>query len=141
MAKVMTSGSDMQLAKKIKESANQIWLAGLGAYVKAEKEGSKLFDTLVRDGKKMENKTKEDKKTTYRERVEEVKDKAAHSWEKIEKAFDERVAKTLAKLNIPTKQDVDALALQLKHLQAAVEKAGLIEKPIAKKTIRKKTAP
>ncbi len=125
----------MQIAKKIKESASQIWLAGLGAYAKAEKEGNKLFDALVRDGEKVEGKTNGGKKTTYRERVEEVKDKAAHSWEKIEKAFDERVAKTLAKLNIPTKQDVDALSAKIKALQSVVEKAGLTvtAKPVQKK--------
>lgn len=125
----------MQIAKKIKESASQIWLAGLGAYAKAEKEGSKLFDALVRDGKKVEGKTTGGKKISYREKVEEVKDKAAHSWEKIEKAFDERVASTLAKLNIPTKHDVDALAAQIKVLQAVIEKAGLgaVEKPAQKK--------
>jgi len=137
MTKIITAGSDMQIAKKIKESANQIWLAGLGAYAKAEKEGSKLFDTLVRDGKKVEGKTNPGKKTTYRDRVEEVKDKAAHSWEKIEKAFDERVASTLAKLNIPTKQDVDALSAKIKALQSVIEKAGLTT---AEKSAQKKRA-
>ena len=47
-----------QMAEKVKESANQIWLAGLGAYSKAEEEGGKLFDSLVQDGEKLEAKTR-----------------------------------------------------------------------------------
>ena len=36
-----------QMADRVKESANQIWLAGLGAYSKAEEEGGKLVEALV----------------------------------------------------------------------------------------------
>ena len=50
---------DSKVAEKVKESANQIWLAGLGAYAKAEEEGSKLFDNLVHDGEKLETKTRQ----------------------------------------------------------------------------------
>ncbi len=137
MAKIIAE-SEMRITKKIKESANQIWLAGLGAYSKAEKEGSKLFDTLVRDGEKIDDKARGKKVTSYRARVEEVKDKAASSWEKIEKAFDDRVAKTLAKLNIPTKQDVDALAAQIKVLRAQVE-GHTAPTPAAKRAVAKKS--
>ncbi|HCB39950.1 MAG TPA: poly(hydroxyalkanoate) granule-associated protein, partial [Gammaproteobacteria bacterium] len=47
-----------QMADRVKESANQIWLAGLGAYSKAEEEGGKLFEALVQDGEKLEAKTR-----------------------------------------------------------------------------------
>jgi len=50
--------TDNRVAEKVKESANQIWLAGLGAYAKAEEEGTKLFDNLVHDGEKIETKTR-----------------------------------------------------------------------------------
>ena len=38
------------LAGAIKDSAQQIWLAGLGAFSKAQEEGGKVFDTLVKEG-------------------------------------------------------------------------------------------
>ena len=122
---------ESQFSKKIKESANQIWLAGLGAYSKAEKEGNKLFEALVKDGEQIENKTKDkmdERVSSYKDKVEEVKDKAATSWERIEKAFDERVSKALARLNIPTKQDVDELSERIDQLNKVIEELAAGEK-------------
>ena len=101
-----------QMADRVKESANQIWLAGLGAYSKAEEEGGKLFEALVQDGEKLEAKTRSivDKPlTAAKEKVETVRARATGSWEKVEKAFDIRVSKALHRLNIPTRADVDSL--------------------------------
>lgn len=41
---------DKQFAQTVKDSAQQIWLAGLGAFVKAQAEGMKAFNTLVKEG-------------------------------------------------------------------------------------------
>lgn len=121
---------DMQIGElggKVKDVAGQIWLAGLGAYVKVEKEGSKWFDTLVKDGERLEEKTRElvdrqwsfyrDKVDDVRGKVEEVKDMATSSIDRIEKAFDERVASALGRLNIPSKNDIDHLNRQIQSLQ------------------------
>ena len=108
-----------QVAQKIKNSASQIWLAGLGAYAKAEQEGNKLFETLVKDGEHIETLTKEqiDKQWNQcKDKVEGVKERATHSWEKIEKAFDERVSHALARLGIPTRSEVEALKAELIRL-------------------------
>ena len=121
--------ADSLFARKVKESASQIWLAGLGAYAVAEKEGSKLFETLVSDGKKLDQLTKnltarnvvEQKVALYKERVEEVKDLASHSWDRIEKSFDERVSGALSRLNIPTKKDVELLQAQVAELSDKLE--------------------
>lgn len=122
------SPQESQIAKRIKDSANQIWLAGLGAYSKAEEEGNKLFDSLVKDGKQLEDKAKGplEKKlpgiNTYREKVEEVREKATGSWERIEKAFDERVSHALGRLNIPTRRDVEELSNKVNELSIALAK-------------------
>lgn len=121
---------DMQIGEiggKVKDVAGQIWLAGLGAYVKVEKEGTKWFDTLVKDGERLEEKTRElvdrqwsfyrDKVDDVRGKVEEVKDMATNSIDRIEKAFDERVASALARLNIPSKNDIDYLNQKIQSLQ------------------------
>ena len=44
------SVTDNQLTSTIKESTQQIWLAGLGAYAKAQEEGGKIFEALVQEG-------------------------------------------------------------------------------------------
>ena len=128
------------IAERVKESANQIWLAGLGAYAKAEEEGSKLFDNLVHDGEKIETKTRSyiDKGLDVaKDKVDEVKAKATGSWNKVEKAFDLRVSKALGRLNIPTRRDVDHLVEKISELNEEIE--TLTQKVNAKKTTRKIT--
>ena len=121
-----------QMAEKVKDSANQIWLAGLGAYSKAEQGGGKLFETLVQDGEKLEAKTRAlvDKPLNVaKETVETVRARASGSWEKVEKAFDLRVSKALHRLNIPTRSDVDQLQDRVAELTARIERVtALVEK-------------
>ncbi|WP_461421826.1 phasin family protein [Ketobacter sp.] len=115
-----------QMADRVKESASQIWLAGLGAYSKAEEEGGRLFDSLVQDGEKLEARTRAivDKPLTVaREKVETVRARATGSWEKVEKAFDIRVSKALHRLNIPTRADVDNLKKRIEELERKLDSA------------------
>ena len=65
--------SENQLASTVKESAQQIWLAGLGAFAKAQEEGGKVFDALVKEGESIQSKTR---KMTD-ERIAQVAGKAA----------------------------------------------------------------
>jgi len=46
--------TENRLAMMIRESANQIWLAGLGAFSKAQQEGSKMFEALVAEGERVQ---------------------------------------------------------------------------------------
>ena len=48
---------DNALAQSIKESAQQIWLAGMGAFAKAQAEGTQGFDKLIKDGINLQKKT------------------------------------------------------------------------------------
>jgi hypothetical protein len=48
---------DGQLASSVKDSAQQIWLAGMGAFSKAQEEGGKVFDALVKEGMSLQKKT------------------------------------------------------------------------------------
>lgn len=129
-----------QMADKVKESANQIWLAGLGAYSKAEEEGGKLFDALVQDGERLEAKTRAlvDKPLSVaKETVETMRARASGSWEKVEKTFDLRVSKALHRLNIPTRADVDALYDRVEELSRQVRTVtDIVEK---RKGARNKT--
>src|SRR4051812_626481 len=51
------SKSSAQLADTVKESAQQIWLAGLGAFSKAQEEGGRVFEALVKEGVGLQRKT------------------------------------------------------------------------------------
>ncbi|MDX5299608.1 MAG: phasin family protein [Gammaproteobacteria bacterium] len=113
--------AEHQLADKIKESARQIWLAGLGAYTKAEEDAGKLFERLVREGEELEGRTRnvvERQIKVVEDRVEEVKEKATGTWDKLESLFDQRVSNALQRLGIPTKCELQALQDRIDALEA-----------------------
>lgn len=93
------------LSEKIKESARQIWLAGLGAYNKAEEDTGRIFEKLVKEGEEIESLTRgvvEKQFKAVEGRVEDVKEKATGTFGKLESVFDQRVSSALVRLGIPT---------------------------------------
>jgi len=106
------------LAVKVRDSANQIWLAGLGAFSKAQQEGANMFETLVAEGEKFQERTK----GAADERLAEVKEKATESWNKLEKVFDDRVGRALHALNVPTRKDIDHLSRRVHDLTTITKK-------------------
>lgn len=116
--KIKSAGSDSNLSATIRESAQQIWLAGLGAFAKAQAEGNKVFDALVREGEAIQAKTRK----VAEDKVTEMAAKATGTWDKLEQVFENRVAKALNSLGVPTKKDIDALAKRVAELTAEVEK-------------------
>ena len=114
-----------QLSRKIKDSARQIWLAGLGAYTKAEEDAGRLFEKLVKEGEELESKTRgavEKQIRAVEDTVEEVKSKATGTWDKLEGVFDQRVSRALHRRNIPTKAEFDALAAEVERLSRELER-------------------
>jgi poly(hydroxyalkanoate) granule-associated protein len=119
LAKLATDATENQLtvqiresATQVRESATQIWLAGLGAFSKAQQEGVKMFEALVAEGEKFQERTK----TSADERFAEVREKATGAWDKLEKVFEERVARALHTLNVPTRKDIDVLSKRVHEL-------------------------
>ena len=96
------------------ESASQIWLAGLGAFSKAQKGGADLFEELVAEGEKAQERTDE--------RLAEMREKASETWGKVEKVFDERVGSALHALNVPSRHDIDTLSKRVHDLTTITKK-------------------
>lgn len=122
---------DSQLANTIKESAQQIWLAGLGAFAKAQGEGTKVFETLMKEGQSLHRKTQAaaseklgDVAGKMSAMAGEVGGKANAQWDKLETIFEERTARAMSRLGVPTAKDVAALAERVEALAAAVAKLG-----------------
>lgn len=114
-----------QLADRIKDSARQIWLAGLGAYTKAEEDTGKFFDRLVQEGEDLENRTRgavNRQVKAVEDRVGEVRERATGTWDRLESVFDERVSRALDRLGIPTPGRVRELEQQVTALQEEVER-------------------
>jgi len=125
------SDPSLQLSEKIKESARQIWLAGLGAYTKAEEDTGKIFDKLVKEGEEIESLTRgvvekqfkavEDRVGEVKEKVEDVREKASGTFGKLENVFDQRVSSALVRLGIPTNSRISELEKRITELEAKLK--------------------
>ncbi len=140
---------DSALAGQVKDSAQQIWLAGMGAFSRAQAEGSKVFEALVKEGANLQKKTTsaaEDKITEVTSKMSsmagDVQAKAGQHWDKLEGIFEERTAKALNKLGVPSAKDVDALMARIDALSAKVAKLSKTApvKPAAKAPAKKAAA-
>jgi poly(hydroxyalkanoate) granule-associated protein len=110
--------TENQLVAMIRESANQSWLAGLGAFSLAQQEGSKMFEALLAEGEKAQERAK----VAADERMAEMREKATGTWDKLEKVFEERVARALHTLNFPSRHDIDTLSKRVHELTAITKK-------------------
>ncbi|BES71259.1 hypothetical protein RE428_22770 [Marinobacter nanhaiticus D15-8W] len=127
---------DVQLAGKIKDSARQIWLAGLGAYTKAEEDAGKFFDRLVHEGEELESKTRgvvERHVRNVEGRVEEVKERATGTWDRLEGLFDERVSGALRRLGIHRREEIEALESRIAALESELATVRKEQKKAAQK--------
>ena len=164
MADKKKSGSgaglfDSALAGSVKESAQQIWLAGMGAFAKAQAEGKQVFEALVKEGASLQKKTQgvaEEKFGEVTSRMtsmaDEVTAKAGQQWDKLETIFEDRTAKALKKLGVPSSKDMQALMDRIDALTAqvatrsraaaktAAAKTGAAKKSAARRAPRKTAA-
>ncbi|MBD8568652.1 phasin family protein [Pseudomonas syringae] len=127
---------------EVEKYSRQIWLAGLGAYSKISNDGSKLFETLVKDGEKAEKQTKaeaqkqidEVKDTTKaaKSRVGDVKDMALGKWNELEGAFDKRLNSAISRMGVPSRNEVQALHSKVDQLTQQIEQlTGAKARPVA----------
>lgn len=116
-------------SRRFSESAQQVWLAGLGALGRAQAEGSKLFETLVKEGESWEQRSREESAhgDSLRDNVEntlgQARERAAGTWDRVEKTFDDRVQRVLRRLQIPTHQELEALNDRLDALNSRLNRA------------------
>lgn len=146
--KSIAGASDKQLADVVRDSAQQIWLAGLGAFGKAQEEGVKVFDALVREGKTLETRTRRMAETRVGmvgEKVGKAATKATEranaTWDRLEQVFEDRVARALNRLGVPTNKDIHALAKRVEELNENVRRLSAANAPArARKAAAKKRA-
>ncbi len=137
LKKLAGESSDSDLSATIRDSASNIWLAGLGAFVKAQAEGGKVFDALVKEGEAFQKRAKK----VADDKVIEMNERASSTWDKLEQVFEDRVARALHSLNVPTKKDIDTLSKRVEKLTALVEElsaepAKAAPKPRARRTTK-----
>jgi len=120
-----------RLSKTLSESAQQIWLAGVGAFGRAQAEGGKLFEGLVKEGlnfeqtaRKLAGSRADVVRDAVESRVGQARERATDTWDRLEKVFEDRVQRALVKLGVPGRDDVAALSQRVDALTAELRRVG-----------------
>ena len=130
-----------QITDPVLGSAKDVWRAGLGALAMAQKEsgkvveqGSALFEHLVSEGAKLEKEGRsaaDSSAARVRESAAGVRDevegklKSARRqvedrWDKLESVFEDRVARAMSGLGVPTADDLNKLSARVESLSRQV---------------------
>ncbi|MCX7271599.1 MAG: phasin family protein [Burkholderiales bacterium] len=116
-----------QMSEQMKNSAQQIWQAGLGAFAKAQEEGSKVFEALVKDGSKLQETTMQAQAKMAEAAAKagamasDMGQRASGQFDRLEGIFEERVAKALHSMGLPNAQDMADLQARVAALEAEVK--------------------
>lgn len=145
--KTLAKTEDKQLASAVRTSAHQIWQAGLGAFAKAQEEGGRVFNKLVQEGTDLQKRTRsmaEDKVSEVTDTVTKVADgvskQASGSWDKLEQVFEDRVARALSTIGVPTQKDIQVLTKRVEQLSKAVDQLAGKKAPAVKAAAPKAAA-
>jgi poly(hydroxyalkanoate) granule-associated protein len=137
-----------RLSKTLSESAQQIWLAGVGAFGRAQAEGTKLFEALVKEGLSLEQTARkfaggraDEVRGVVENRVGQARERAADTWDRLEKVFEDRVQRALVKLGVPGREDLADLSRRVEGLTAELRRqnGSAAPKPRAAKRASKTT--
>ena len=139
------------MGDNVKAQAQEIWLAGLGAFSKAQQEGGKMFQTLVDDGVNMQRNAQKAAEAKIAEATEKMTSmaqqftqqasvlgqKATGQWDRLESIFEERVAKALTRMGVPQADALAALEARVAALEAQLKANGA--KPAVKTAVKTAT--
>lgn len=144
------------MSRSIVESAQHIWLAGVGAFGRAQEEGTRMFEALVKEGMSIEKSTRHiatDRVDAVRDAMEErvghVRERASDTWDRLEKVFEQRVQRALTRLGVPGSKELQDLIARVNELNSQLRKLAGVpsrkaapakSKPAAKKKAAAKKA-
>lgn len=134
-----------QFTRSLAGSAQQVWSAGVGAFARAQTEGTRMFEALVKEGMSLERNTRKlaaGKVDAMRDAVEEhvgnARGRAVDTWDKLEKVFEDRVQRSLTRLGVPGREEIAALIDRVDQLNRELRKLSGV--PAAKTAPARKAA-
>lgn len=136
----------------IVDAMHQIWLAGMGALSRVQKEGPRAFETLIVDGaefigqgrataEKMLREAIDTVQETVGERMKSSRDQAAETWEGLERMFQGRVQRVLHQAGVPTATEIKALSKRVDHLNTSVEQLARVRRAAPRRSVAKRAKP
>jgi len=131
-------------AERIQESAQNVWLAGLGALTTAEDEGGKLFRSLVKKGEALDSKNKKvfsammkDVEARVEVAKETVVDATSGTVNKIEAGLESGMATVMHTLGVPTRNEIKSLTKKVDALTDSVERKAKAARRATVKKVKK----
>lgn len=131
------SASERRSMLDFRKYTKQIWLAGLGAFSRAEEEGNKLFDSLVKVGEELESKTVDIADQTVEKVSEKARESVTDTKDKVEKLIDNSVHHSLNRIGLVTLKDIQHLERLILQLHAKVDELTLQQEKIQKELSEK----
>jgi poly(hydroxyalkanoate) granule-associated protein len=107
---------------KIKQSAHEIWLAGLGAFGLAGDEGGKLFKQLVKRGEGLEKENLARVKQLSA-RAEGLQGDARSAMARLTAPIDAGMTSAMHRLGVPTRHEIATLTKRVEELTRVVAKS------------------
>lgn len=114
-----SSAGGSETARAITDSAQKIWLAGLGAFERARAEGPRMFDNLVDQGNRLGGQAREAADQALRS-LKESAAGATGRFDKLEQVFEDRVSRSLRRLGVITRSEVADLSQGVRELSDQV---------------------
>lgn len=108
-------------------ASRQRWAAGLDALSKAQAEGAKVFEALLKQGQGLQQRTKQAAAETAAvardvaaAKAREMQQIAGGTIDRLEQVFEERVARALSRMGFYTQKDLEKLTERIDALSEAV---------------------
>ncbi|MCE3284921.1 MAG: poly(hydroxyalcanoate) granule associated protein [Steroidobacteraceae bacterium] len=121
----------------------QVWLAGIGAIARAQKEGPSAFSEAVFEGLRLLNQSRstaqrlvrdalETAQGTLHSRVGGARSQAQETWDNLESLFQSRVQRAMHQIGVPTADEIRVLTRRVAELNENVK--GIAAREPSRKT-------
>lgn len=127
-----TRGRAARRSANLIENVQQIWLAGMGAVARAQKDGPAAFQDAVAEGFKLLSQSRssaeevirdafESAQDTVQARIGSAREQASETWDNLEALFQSRVHKAMQQLGVPSAEEIRLLTRRVAELNASVQ--------------------
>ena len=134
------------------QNVQQIWLAGMGAVARAQRDGPSAFSDAVLEGLRLLNQSRstaqqmvrdvfETAQETLQSRVGGARDQAQGTWDNLESLFQTRVQRAMHQLGVPTAEEIRVLTQRVAELNENVNRVNARERVRQVAGAKKRAAP
>ena len=103
------------------ENVQHVWLAGMGAVAKAQKEGPAAFQEAVAEGLQLLTRSRTTAEKMIRDVFESAQGSATETWDNLEALFQSRVQKALQQIGVPNASEIRLLTKRVAELNDNVK--------------------